>query len=264
MIFKKSQTIPATGPKELRLASNQISLKPKSIARTLGGMALLVVLANAAIQLIAYLTGHNNIFGLFQFFYIDAQQNLPTFFSTILLLFTALLLGVITILKRKEKASHVLHWMFLSFGFLYMSFDETNAIHELLVRLGRILLGDGRSGIFYFAWVIPVIALTVILAVFFLDFLRHLPSKTRVTFLVAATLFLGGSIGVELIGGRYAALHGENWIYKVISTVEESLEMAGIIVFIWALLEYIADHYKEVRFQFETVREGIAIDSPKA
>ena len=37
----------------------------------------------------------------------------------------------------------------------------------------------------------------------------------------------------------------------MIPTVEESLEMAGVIIFIWALLKYIAENYKEVRFRFD-------------
>jgi hypothetical protein len=36
----------------------------------------------------------------------------------------------------------------------------------------------------------------------------------------------------------------------MIATIEESLEMAGLIVFIGALLNYCADHYKKVRFRF--------------
>ena len=68
---------------------------------------------------------------------------------------------------------------------------------------------------------------------------------------MAATLFIGGAIGVELVGGRHVELHGrQNWTYSMIVTVEESLEMAGLIVFIWALLDYCADNYKEVRFRF--------------
>ena len=35
----------------------------------------------------------------------------------------------------------------------------------------------------------------------------------------------------------------------MIATLEESLEMAGVIVFIWALLTYMSEKYKEVRFQ---------------
>jgi hypothetical protein len=71
----------------------------------------------------------------------------------------------------------------------------------------------------------------------------------------AATLFLGGALGVELVGSRYAEFHGgENLTYNIIATVEESLEMAGVIVFIYALLKYIADNYEEVRFRLDTLK----------
>lgn len=35
------------------------------------------------------------------------------------------------------------------------------------------------------------------------------------------------------------------------TTIEESLEMTGLIVFIWALLNYCRDHYGEVVFCIE-------------
>jgi len=114
------------------------------------------------------------------------------------------------------------------------------------------MLGDGDLGIFYFAWVIPGIALVLVLGLFFLRFLLSLPATTRRRFLIAATLYLGGALGVELIGGQYAELHGfESFTYSMIATVEESLEMAGLILFIRALLKYCAESYKEVGFRFE-------------
>ena len=80
---------------------------------------------------------------------------------------------------------------------------------------------------------------------------------------MAATLYIGGAIGVELIGGRFAELHGKrNLTYHLLTTVEESLEMGGVILFIWALLVFIADKYKEVAFRFEGVREEVTIDDP--
>lgn len=79
----------------------------------------------------------------------------------------------------------------------------------------------------------------------------HLPAATMLRFLMAATFYIGGAIGVELIGSSHAELHGyENWMYALIATLEESLEMAGLIVFIWALLKHPADNHKEVRFRF--------------
>lgn len=242
---------------------NEISLNPSSIARVLGAVAFLLVLASIGGQLTVYLTGHDHVFGLVALFYVDLEQNIPTFFSMFLLLFAALLLAVITVLKSNGMASHVSHWAILSFGFLFMAVDEAVSLHERLVEPIRRLLSNGNLGVFYFAWVLPGIALVLVLAPFFLRFLLHLPTKMRVTFLMASTLYLGGAIGFELIGGRYVELHGSsNLTYSMIATVEESLEMAGVIIFIWGLLVYIADNHKEVRFRFDRVRGEVTIDGP--
>lgn len=241
---------------------NQISLNPSSIARVLGAVAFLLVLASIGGQLTASLTGHAQVYRLARLFDVGAERNIPTAFSTLLLLFAALLLAVITVLKRKQTGSPVSHWAILSFGFLFMAADEAFSFHERLIKPVRKLLGDDNLGVFYFAWVIPGIALVLVLAPFFLRFLLRLPAKTKLTFLMAATLYIGGAIGFELIGGRFAELHGYNLTYKMIETVEESLEMAGVIIFIWALLVYIADNYKEVRFRFDGIRGEVTIDGP--
>jgi hypothetical protein len=127
-----------------------------------------------------------------------------------------------------------------------MAIDEAFQFHERLNIPVGTLLGDGSLGIFYFPWVIPGIALVSVLGLYFLRFLLHLPAATGLSFLMAATLYIGGAIGVELIGSSHAELHGyENLTYSMIATLEESLEMAGLIVFIWALLNYCADNYKK-------------------
>jgi len=236
----------------MRIAINQISLNPAAIARVLGAVAFLLVLASIGGQFSRFALGHDYLKGLVPLFYVNAEQNIPTYFSVLLMLFAALLLAVIAVLNGKQKIPHVSKWAILSFGFLFMAFDEAFQFHERLSSPVGTLLGDSNLGVFYFAWVIPGIALVLVLGLFFLRFLLHLPATARLRFLMAATLYIGGAIGVELIGGSYAQLHGrQNWMYSMIATVEESLEMAGLIVFIWALLKYCADNYKEVRCQFE-------------
>jgi hypothetical protein len=80
--------------------------------------------------------------------------------------------------------------------------------------------------------------------------------------MIAAALYIGGAVGLELVGGRYAEMHGlKNLTYSMIATAEETLEMAGVIVFIYALLRYIADNYIEVRFQIGNV-EGNSQSKP--
>jgi hypothetical protein len=168
------------------------------------------------------------------------------------LLLAALLLAVIAVLERKRTGSTVSPWTILSFGFVCMAVDEAWEFHERLIKPVRRLLGGDRLGYFYYAWIVPGLALVTVLALFFARFLLRLPAKTSFAFLVAGALYVGGAIGVEGISGRYDELHGRrNLTYSMIATVEESLEMAGAIVFIWALLAYIADNYKQVEFGFE-------------
>ena len=236
----------------MRIAINQISLNPSAIARILGAVAFFLLLASIGGQFVKYVLGHNSVKGLVSLFYLDNERNIPAYFSVLLMLFAALLLVVIAVLSGKQRAPHVLKWAILSFGFLLMAFDEAFSAHERLVVPVRTLLGNSDYGVFYFAWVIPGMALVLALALFFRKFLLHLPARTSLRFIMAATIYIGGTIGLELIGGRHAELHStQNLTYSMIVAIEESLEMAGLIVFIWALLKHCADSFKEVRFRFE-------------
>jgi cellulose synthase/poly-beta-1,6-N-acetylglucosamine synthase-like glycosyltransferase len=217
-------------------------------AGVLGAVAYLLVLLSSAGQLLKYMLGHAFLPGLVSLFYVDIEHNIPTYFSALLLLCAALLVAVIANVNGKQRMPHVSKWVILSFGFLFMAFDEAFQVHERLNIPVGTLLGDGSLGVFYFAWVIPGIALVFVLGLYFLRFLLHLPATTRLSFLMAATLYIGGAIGVELIGSAHAELHGyENWTYSMIATLEESLEMAGLIVFIWALLDYCADKRSRIK-----------------
>lgn len=218
--------------------------------RLLGAVAFLLVLLSAGGQFLKFALGDAYLKGFVPLFYVDQEHNIPTYFSVFLILIAAVLLAVVATMNRKQQTPHVAKWTVLSFGFVLMALDEAFQFHERLnVPVGR-LLGDGSLGVFYFPWTIPAIALVCVLGLFFLQFLLHLPAKTRFRFLLAAFVYVGGAIGVELIGSRHAELHGyENWLYSAIVTVEESLEMGGLIVFIWALLAYCADTYKHVRFR---------------
>jgi hypothetical protein len=216
----------------------------------LGALAYLLVLLSVAGQFFKFVLGTAFLPRLVSLFYVDMEHNIPTYFSVLLILCAAMLLAVIAIQNGRQGIPHVSKWVILSTGFLFMAFDEAFQVHERLNIPVGTLLGDGSLGVFYFAWVIPGIALVSVLGLFFLRFLLHLPATTRFRFLMAAIFYIGGAIGIELIGSRHAELHGyENWTYSMIATLEESLEMAGLIVFIWALLNYCADNHKEVRSQ---------------
>ncbi|MGB0911521.1 MAG: hypothetical protein ACPGYT_14255 [Nitrospirales bacterium] len=243
------------------MKGSHILLHPTAIARSLGALAFLLVLASVGGQLMTYLMGHDHIYGLVKLFYLDEERNIPTSFSTLLLLFASLLLAVIMGLEKQQAESRLIYWAILSFGFLFMAADEVLSIHERWTEPVRELLGNGNLGIFYYAWVIPYFILILILVPLFLRFLIRLPTKTKFAFVIAGAIYIAGSMGVELIGGYYAEMHGRfNLTYSMIVTVEESLEMGGVILFIWALLSYISDNYKEVQFRIEDVPRKVVIE----
>lgn len=203
-------------------------------------MAVLLVL-NVVLQTMKYEAGHDYLFGLVRLFDVDEEANIPTLFSTLLLLLAGLLLALI---GREEKTSggqDAARWMLLSAVFLFLAVDESAALHELLILPGRELLGKESPDIFYYAWVIPYFVLVLALAAYFFGFFLRLPGAIKIRFLLAAALFVGGSIGFELAEGVEDKIYGQNnMLYSVLTTVEEGMEMAGVIVFIHALLQYIA------------------------
>lgn len=233
------------------MESHRISLSPAAVVRSLGAAALLLVLASTAGQLAVYLAGYPHVHPLVRLFYVDAERNIPTGFSTLLLLLAALLLWAIAGLERRQ-GSRASHWAVLASGFLLMAADEAWSFHEKLSKPIRKLLGREDLGVFYYAWVIPGIALVLVLALVFSRFLWRLPARTRRAFLTAAALYLGGVLGFELLGSGFDEANGRrNLVYMTLVTVEEVLEMAGVLLFVWALLDYLAGRFGEVRVRFE-------------
>ena len=229
-----------------------ILLQPSRITFILAAVASSLVLLSFASQFLRYGLGHDYVYGLLpiteQLFHVDLEQNISTLFSVTLLLCSGSLLVLIALLKRQRQDSDVSKWMILAGGFFYLATDEGWSLHERLIGPVRNLLGHSDLGIFYFAWIIPAMAGVALLGLLFLGFLSRLPSPTRWSFIIAGSLYLGGAIGIEMLGGREAELHSfENLTYQLFAHLEESLEMAGIILFIHTLLRYLAEQYPEIR-----------------
>lgn len=242
-----------------------ILLRPIRITSILAAVASGLVLMSLASQFIRYVLGHDYVYGLLpiteQLLHVDLEQNISTLFSVTLLLCSGSLLVLIALLKRQRRDPDVSKWMILAGGFFYLATDEGWSLHERLIDPVRSLLGHGNLGIFYFAWIIPAMAGVALLGLLFLGFLARLPSSTRWSFIIAGSLYLGGAIGIEMLGGRYAELHSfENLTYQLFVHLEESLEMAGIILFIHTLLRYLAEQYPEIRLLAHGVRQSQSRD----
>ena len=232
--------------------NNSLVLSIKSIFNTLLIMACMLVVASVAGQVMKYIFGHPKVFGLVPMFNVSQEQNIPTLFSVLLLISCSVLLSLIFYLHRKQVVGLKMYWATLATGFVYMAIDEFTQLHENVGILFLPLIGDHSHGFLYYSWVVPAFALIIFLASFFSNFLFNLPKATSVSFIIAGTIYLTGLLGIEMLGGYYHELHGnENLTYSLISTLEESLEMLGLILFIRALLDYLSVHFSEIIINFQ-------------
>jgi hypothetical protein len=182
------------------------------------------------------------------FFYLDKETNFSTYFSVMLLLMCAGLLYIIYTYSRAQSYSG--WWLVLALGFVYLSLDEFISIHERLSKVMNDLIGKGPFNIFDFGWTIPASVVVFVLFLAILPFLKSLPAPTRRMFLIAAVIYLTGSILMELPGGWIYNWEGpKSRKYALVITIEESLEMFGLVYFVYALLTYITLTYRSFRIQ---------------
>ena len=124
----------------MKTAIHEISFNSTTITRILAAVAVILILASIGGQFLKFTFGADYLKRLVLLFSLDEEQNIPTYFSVLLMHFAALLLALITVFNRKQMMPHVSKWAILSFGFLFMAFDESSQFHERFILPSRALL----------------------------------------------------------------------------------------------------------------------------
>jgi hypothetical protein len=178
-------------------------------------------------------------------FYFDAENNVPTVFSGFVLLLCAFVLGWIAAVVRTRALPFWRHWAGLGVIFALLSFDELASIHELLINPMRNMME--LPGLFRFPWVIAGIVFVAIVGLAYLKFLARLPPSTRWLFVLAGFLYVGGAVGMEMVGGYVFETFQESRAegdknelpYMIAMTLEESLEIGGALLFLYACMRHL-------------------------
>ena len=173
-----------------------------------------------------------------QLFDFNNEKNIPTLYSSTALIFSGILLFVISKIQ-KDKDEHSFLWSLLGIVFIFLAIDETASIHESLAEPFNSKFQT--TGLLYYAWVIPYGIVLLFFIVGYLKFLFNLPKKIMKLFIISGSIFVMGAVGFEMISGAVAELHkGAGLLYAIFYTIEEFLEMSGIALFIYTLLTYIS------------------------
>jgi len=95
-----------------------------------------------------------------------------------------------------------------------------------------------ESGYLSYVWILPYGLFVLVTGVFFVRFVFSLPVKTRKLFIISGSIYVLATIGFEIPEGRVVAVYGATSYYYLLCSLEEFLEMVGVIIFIYALLDY--------------------------
>ena len=121
---------------------------------------------------------------------------------------------------------------------MFAGLDEYAALHENLVPIFASYRDP--QGWLYYAWVIPYgIATLVAMAAFFPFWLR-LPPATRYYLLTGGAWWIGGALGMEMVGGWLVVNSANPAAALQISTLlEEMMELYGATLLFYAGLMHL-------------------------
>lgn len=213
----------------------EIMINHKKIMKFLIILVVILSIASVAGQIYKYNGGHHRY--LVSLFDLDKEWNIPTWYASTSLLLCSILLAIISFARKKNNCRFFAHWISLSVIFFLLALDESLQFHEQTSAPLRQLFH--AKGLFHFTWVVPAFVLLLIFGLAYFKFLYSLTARMRVLFIISGAIYVGGALLMELVGGYYSELRGQNnLIYALLTNFEEFMEMIGILVFIYALFSF--------------------------
>jgi hypothetical protein len=173
-------------------------------------------------------------------FDLDNEQTISTWYSSALLAVGGTIALYLGSGGGEEGRRLRRMWTILGAALWVFSLDETVSLHE------RAGLGLAGTGALHFGWVLPALIGVAAFGLWYLvGFLRHLEPRLRGGILLAASVYVGAALGIEflegmIVDGLFPGSRGEDTlIYNLASATQETLEMAGLVIFVYVTLAYL-------------------------
>jgi len=205
------------------------SLRAERVAFTLVAVTIVLVI----VHVLAMQANFNSDLGLKEkfgfhywqiaFFDLDEEESFGTWFNSGLLLIAAvLLMHRARVLRAQEDAWHT-WWQIMGIGFCVLSMDEIAGMHEWM----NSMMEDTP-------WTVVGFMIFGLVALVYLPFLWHHRWRTGLLLLLAGAIYGGGAVGIEhFTDSDVNSLHYNMW-----TTLEEGMEMLGVIVLIYTMLDH--------------------------
>jgi len=177
-------------------------------------------------------------------FNMDSESNIPTWLQSVIL-FTSSLLALWSGFIYSESENQVREfWLLISAVLMFFSIDEISMLHN------RIRLPQGMEISFgsftllpHFFWIIPGSVGVIIFCFLIYKPLLMIDKATRRRLVFAAIVYFAGAIGLELISALIweTANRGKAFSYFLLVGAEETMEFAGAIMCLRALLIFLSE-----------------------
>jgi len=205
----------------MSLSQHQLTISARSYSATLAALAAVFICIHLGLYFYNYHV-EELPWLLLQLFDLDEENNIPTWFSSFILLNVAFFVYLQTQAPGLEKRTH---WLVIAIGSLILSLDEVAGMHETFNSSIEI------------NWAIPGAILVLFLAAAYVPFLLSLRGKLALLFILAGIIFVSGAIITELLS---ADMESDSWGYALAVALEEGLEMFGALLFLYLNLKELA------------------------
>ncbi len=215
-------------------------LNPWKTARFLGLIALLLAFLSVLGHAGEFILGKGSLEEYVRLFNLGAESNIPTWYTSVLLLLSAALPAYIASeLGKSAGAAADVRWKILAGIFLYLSVDSAAIIHDITLEK-PLLEAWHTDGLLYFPWVIVGWIFLAVFGLVFFNFWRGLPDPTRPLLAAAGILYVSGGLVLEMVSGYLLEYQPSSLLLRgTVATLQETAELLGLVFFIYALLDFL-------------------------
>lgn len=190
---------------------------------------------------------------------LDGEAVLPAWYSSSLILFCGFLAWVIGRVAERGGRGR-LFWTFLAIVLIYMSADESAALHEQSAHVaGKLGVREDLLGGPVFRWLIFGVPAVLVVGATLLLMLRHVERRTAALLVLAGLTYLLATIVLEFVGSvTFNGLEPRTFASHLPVTVEEGFELVGLCILATALLGHLGRHAPHLEVRLRGGRGDVA------
>lgn len=183
---------------------------------------------------------HGRVFEISNRVDFDDEASLPTWVSQFILLSIGLLSFLAAYLQT-VKGSRIIWGIIGAIG-VSLSIDEVAALHELLLQTVHLaVFSEARPTVSSNAWFVLLPFIVVIGLLLLVQAIKHIPRAVLMIMIVGSFIYMSGAIFIDVLTN---ASNANNFYEKgILVAVEESFEMIGSTIILYAVISYIESNY---------------------